>query len=53
VSAGGWQLAGTVPGRPAAFTVIAPDRYLAATEAQVFGSEDAGRSWNLLAHMDR
>jgi photosystem II stability/assembly factor-like uncharacterized protein len=49
----GWQLAGTVPGRPAAFTVIAPDRYLAATEAQVVGSEDAGRSWTLLARMDR
>ena len=49
----GWHLAGTVPGTPVAFTVIAPDRYLAATEAQVFGSEDAGRSWNLLAQMDR
>jgi hypothetical protein len=51
LGAEGWQPAGTVPGRPAAFTVIAPDRYLAATEAEVFGSDDAGRSWNLLAHM--
>jgi hypothetical protein len=33
--------------------VIAPDRYLTATEAEVFGSDDAGRSWNLLADMDR
>ena len=49
----GWQPAGTVPGTLAAFTVIAPDRYLAATEAEVFGSEDAGRSWNLLAQMNR
>jgi hypothetical protein len=47
----GWQSAGAVPGRPVAFTVIAPDRYLAATEAEVFGSEDAGRSWNVLAHL--
>jgi len=49
----GWHLTGTVPGTPAAFTVIAPDRYLAATDSAVFGSDDAGRSWNLLAHMDR
>ena len=53
LGAAGWQFAGTVPGRPAAFTVIAPDRYLAATEAEVLGSEDAGRSWNLLAHLGR
>ena len=49
----GWRPAGTVPGTLVAFTVIAPDRYLAATEAEVFGSEDAGRSWNLLAQMNR
>ena len=58
MASGRWALlAGTSrapsPGTPVAFTVIAPDRYLAATEAQVFGSEDAGRSWNLLAHLDR
>ena len=53
LDAGGWQPVGTVAGRPVAFTVIAPDRYLAATEAEVFGSDDAGRSWNLLAHMSR
>jgi hypothetical protein len=53
LGAGGWHLAGTVPGTPVAFTVIAPDRYLTATEAEVFGSDDAGRSWNLLADMDR
>ena len=39
LGAAGWQPAGTVPRRPAAFTVIAPDRYLAATEAEVFGSK--------------
>jgi photosystem II stability/assembly factor-like uncharacterized protein len=49
----GWQLTSSVPGRPAAFTVIAPDRYLAATEAQIFGSDDAGRSWKLLAQIPR
>jgi hypothetical protein len=49
----GWHLAGKFPGTPAAFTVIAPDRYLAATETAVFGSDDAGRSWNLFAHMNR
>lgn len=51
LGAADWQLAGTLPEGPVAFTVIAPDRYLAATDAEVFSSDDAGRSWNLLAHV--
>jgi hypothetical protein len=53
LGAAAWQSSGAVPGRPVAFTVIAPDRYLAATEAEVFGSEDAGRSLKVLAHLSR
>jgi len=44
----GWQMSGTLPGAPAAFTVIGPDRYLAATGQDVLLSENAGRSWTSL-----
>jgi hypothetical protein len=44
----GWQPSGTLPGPPTAFTVIAPDFYLAATGQSVLLSEDAGRSWTEL-----
>lgn len=45
----GWRQAGTIGGTPQAFTAIGPDRYLAATELGVLGSEDGGRSWTVLA----
>lgn len=41
----GWQASGTLPGAPTAFTVVAPDRYLAATGQDVLLSEDGGRWW--------
>jgi len=44
----GWQLSGMLPAAPSAFTVIAPDGYLAATGQSVLRSEDAGRSWTSL-----
>lgn len=50
--ADGWQISGSLPGPPTAFTVIAPDRYSAAIGSQVFASEDAGRSWVLVARLD-
>jgi hypothetical protein len=45
----GWGQVGALPDPPQAFTVIAADRYLAATEEGVFDSEDAGRTWTLVA----
>lgn len=45
----GWVEAGRLPGVPSAFTVVAADRYLAATAGGVFESENAGRTWKLLA----
>lgn len=45
----GWRASGQAPGPPNAFTVIAPGRYVFATDTQVFVSEDAGRSWMLRA----
>ena len=48
----GWIQAGALPGPPHAFTAIAADRYLAATEEGVFDSEDAGRTWTLVAAAD-
>ncbi len=44
-----WAAAGALPAPPQAFTVIGPDRYLAATADGVFLSEDAGRRWTLAA----
>jgi hypothetical protein len=35
----GWQVSGTLPGAPTAFSVIGPDRYLAATGQDVLLSE--------------
>jgi hypothetical protein len=45
----GWRQSGTVGGPPEAFTVLGPDRYVAATEKGVFRSDDGGRSWHLEA----
>jgi hypothetical protein len=44
----GWEKSGALPDAPTAFTVIAPDRFLAATTEEVLSSEDAGRSWRAL-----
>ena len=44
----GWEESGELPDAPTAFTVIAPDRFLAATAEHVLSSEDAGRSWRAL-----
>lgn len=44
----GWQLSGMLPAAPSAFTVTAPDGYLAATGQSLLRSEDAGRSWTSL-----
>lgn len=44
----GWQASGTLAATPTAFTVIGPDRYLAATVQDVLRSEDAGRTWTIL-----
>ena len=44
----GWAESGALPDAPTAFTVIAPDRFLAATAEEVLSSEDAGRSWRAL-----
>jgi photosystem II stability/assembly factor-like uncharacterized protein len=52
LDADGWQDSGSLPGPPTAFTVIAPDRYAAATGSQVFVSEDAGRTWVLVARLN-
>lgn len=41
----GWRRAGTLPGSPAAFTVVGSDRYLAAVGLDVISSDGAGRSW--------
>jgi hypothetical protein len=45
----GWSQAGALPGAPQAFTVLGADRYVAATETRVLGSENAGRTWSLIA----
>jgi hypothetical protein len=45
----GWRATGSLPGPPQAFTVVGADRYLAATDAGVYSSEDAGRSWEQIA----
>jgi photosystem II stability/assembly factor-like uncharacterized protein len=45
----GWSSTGSLPGAPQAFTVAGPDRYLAATGSGVHASEDAGRTWTVLA----
>lgn len=45
----GWDATGTVGASPQAFTVMGPDRYVAATEAGVLASEDGGRTWSLQA----
>ena len=45
---GGWEASGALPGAPTAFTVVAPDSFLAATAQHVLRSEDAGRSWSAL-----
>lgn len=47
----GWQISGTVGDVPTAFLSIATDHYLAATDDEVLGSHDAGRSWTLLARL--
>lgn len=46
---GGWVRTGALPGEPHAFTVVGPTRHLAATEQGVLESDDAGRSWRLIA----
>lgn len=45
----GWERVGTLPGPPQAFTWLAVGRFAAGTAAGVFGSEDGGRTWLLLA----
>jgi photosystem II stability/assembly factor-like uncharacterized protein len=47
-TAGAWSQAGALPAAPHAFTVVAADRYLAATGDAVLQSEDAGRTWSVL-----
>lgn len=49
LSSGTWIQGGSLRGPAQAFTVIAPDRYAAATESGVFTSEDAGNTWTLVA----
>jgi len=44
-----WNHSGQLPGAPQAFTVTSTDRYLAATDAGVYSSTDAGRTWTLIA----
>ncbi len=51
LGASGWQASGALPGVPSAFTVIAPDRYLAATAEEVLSFDDAGSSWAPLAQI--
>lgn len=45
----GWTNTGALFAPPQAFTVVGPDRYVAATAAGVFASQDGGRGWTLLA----
>jgi hypothetical protein len=52
LSGEGWSQSGTLPGAPQAFTVPEAERYVAATEQGVFASEDAGRTWMLVASTD-
>jgi photosystem II stability/assembly factor-like uncharacterized protein len=49
LDSGAWVEVGSLPGSAQAFTVLGPDRYSAATERGVFASEDAGRTWTLVA----
>jgi hypothetical protein len=49
----GWAAGGRLPGPPEAFTVITADQYLAATEEGVLRSEDAGRTWSVIAATSR
>jgi hypothetical protein len=37
------------PGEPQAFTALPDGRYAAATEDGVFTSDDAGRTWRIVA----
>lgn len=53
LTGGGWATSGRLPGPPEAFTVIAADRYLAATEDGVWSSEDAGHTWSMIAASGR
>jgi hypothetical protein len=45
----GWSQAGALPGAPQAFTALPDGRYAAATEDGVFTSDDAGRTWRIVA----
>lgn len=45
----GWERLGSLPGPPQAFTWLGVDRFAGATDQGVFGSEDGGRTWRLLA----
>lgn len=47
--ASGWIETGALGAPPQAFTVLGPDRYVAATDGGVLRSEDAGRTWWLVA----
>jgi hypothetical protein len=53
LTGGGWATSGRLPGPPEAFTVIAPDQYLAATEDGVLRSDDGGRTWSVIAAVRR
>jgi hypothetical protein len=45
----GWSRSGELPGAPQAFTAVGADRYLAATRDGVLSSQDAGRTWSVIA----
>ncbi|MFC4950945.1 hypothetical protein [Pseudonocardia sp. GCM10023141] len=48
---GALVLEGSVAAPPQAFTIIGPGRYVIATAQGVLASEDAGRTWELVAPM--